>query len=258
MVLPKVMIYDVPNDISEEEVRSCLIRQNPYCRPEEETAQQRIKIIKKMAVRDRKVEHWVLECVPEVRDWLMSEGRVYIDWSSCICLSSGHPQDELVRAKKTSSQTQSKQLTDMTQDVKIHLARVQAKFLQLQGKYLEQSQTINKLLTKGSRDVARIQETIVHEVSKLSFPKAQTQMPALSYATIPVARSGKAQEQQAKTRVLLVYPKEEKKEQTSEETKIDLQTKPKPKQMKLQVNRLKNPQRRDRYRSANRPSRRTR
>lgn len=54
----------------------------------------------------------------------------------------------------------------MTQDVKIHLTRVQAKFLQLQGKYLEQSQTINKLLTKGSRDVARIQETIVNEVSK--------------------------------------------------------------------------------------------
>lgn len=70
-------------DISEEEVRSCLIRQNPYCRPEEETAQQGIKIIKEMAVHDRKVEHWVLECVPEVRDWLKSEDRVYIDWISC-------------------------------------------------------------------------------------------------------------------------------------------------------------------------------
>lgn len=62
----------------------------------------------------------------------------------------------IIRAKKTPSPTQSKQLTDMTQDVKIYLARVQAKFLQLQGKYLEQSQSINKLLTKGSRDVAKI------------------------------------------------------------------------------------------------------
>lgn len=61
-------------------------------------------------------------------------------------------------------------------------------------------------------------------------------MPALSYASI--ARSGKAQEQQAKTRFLLVYPKEANKEQTSEETKIDLQTKLKPKQMKLQVNKI--------------------
>lgn len=116
----------------------------------------------------------------------------------------------IIRAKKTPSPTQSKQLTDMTQDVKIYLARVQAKFLQLQGKYLEQSQTINKLLTKGSKDVAKIQETIVHEVSKLSLPKTQTQMPALSYASI--ARSGKAQQQQVKTRVILVYPKEANKE----------------------------------------------
>lgn len=97
---------------------------------------------------------------------------------------------------------------------------------------------INKLLAKGSRDVARIQETIINKVSKLSFLKPQTQMPAVSYASI--ARSGKAQEQPAKTRVLLVYPKEDKKEQTSEETKLDLQSKLKSKQMKLQVNRLSN------------------
>lgn len=58
MVLPEAMIYDVPNDISEDEVRSCLIKQNPHCGPEEDTAQKGMKIIKKMAVRDRKVEHW--------------------------------------------------------------------------------------------------------------------------------------------------------------------------------------------------------
>lgn len=111
----------------------------------------------------------------------------------------------VVRAKKTPSPTQSKQLTDMTQDVKSHLTRLQTKFLQFQGKSIEQSQTIDKLLAKGSRDVARIQETIINEVSKLSFPKPQTQMPAFSYASI--ARSGKTQEQPAKTRVLLFYPK---------------------------------------------------
>lgn len=83
VVLPKVMIYDIPNDISEDEVKSCLVKQNPHRRPEEDTAQKGMKVIKKMAVRDRKVEHWVLECIPEVRDWPMSEGRVYIDWSSC-------------------------------------------------------------------------------------------------------------------------------------------------------------------------------
>lgn len=79
VVLPKVMIYDVSNDISEDEVKSCLIKQNPHNKPEEDTARKVMKIVKKMAVRDRKVEHWVLECIPDVRDWLKSEGRVYID-----------------------------------------------------------------------------------------------------------------------------------------------------------------------------------
>lgn len=83
VVLPKVMIYDVPNDISEDEVRNCLIKQNPHNRPEEDAAKKGMKLVKKIAVRDRKVEHWVLECVPDVRDWLICEGRVYIDWSSC-------------------------------------------------------------------------------------------------------------------------------------------------------------------------------
>lgn len=83
VVLPKVMIYDVPNDISEGDVISCLIKQNPHRRPEQDTAQKGMKVVKKMVVRHRKVDHWVLECTPEVRDWLMVEGRVYIDWSSC-------------------------------------------------------------------------------------------------------------------------------------------------------------------------------
>lgn len=45
----------------------------------------------------------------------------------------------IVRAKKTPRPTQSKQLAVMTQDVKVHLTRLQAKYLQLQGKYIEHS-----------------------------------------------------------------------------------------------------------------------
>lgn len=136
-----------------------------------------------------------------------SYGRNFEDVAEGINLTDRLQQmvAVIVRAKKTPSPTQSKQLTDTTQDVKNHLIRLQTKFLQFQGKSIELSKTIDKLLAKGSRDVARIQETIINEVSKLSFPKPQTQMPAFSYASI--ARSGKTQEQPAKTRVLLVYPK---------------------------------------------------
>lgn len=83
VVLPKVMVYDVPNDISEDEVRNCLKSQNPTLRPNDETIQAGLRLVKRMPVRDRSVEQWVLECNPAVRDWLMSEGRVYIDWSPC-------------------------------------------------------------------------------------------------------------------------------------------------------------------------------
>lgn len=66
VVLPKVMIYDVPNDISEDEVRNCLKGQNPKLQPSDETIQAGLRLVKRMPVRDRSVEHWVLECKPAV------------------------------------------------------------------------------------------------------------------------------------------------------------------------------------------------
>lgn len=111
-VLPKVMIYDVPNEITEEEVKTCIITQNPSRRPEADAALRGLKIVRKIAVRERKVEHWVLECTPEVRDWLTSEGRIYIDWSSCRvkdylsvtrcynCQGYGHPS-RFCKGKRT-------------------------------------------------------------------------------------------------------------------------------------------------------------
>lgn len=111
-VLPKVMVYDVPNVIMEDEAMSCIVTQNPHRRPALDAAQKGMKIVKKMAVRDRKVEHWVLECSPEVRDWLMSDARIYIDWSSCRvkdflsvtrcydCQGYGHPS-KFCKGKRT-------------------------------------------------------------------------------------------------------------------------------------------------------------
>lgn len=111
-VLPKIVIYDVPNDTSEDEAKSCIITQNPHRRPEVDATQKGFKIVKKMAVRDRKVERWVVECTPEVRDWLTSEGRIYVDWSLCRvkdflsvtrcynCQGYGHPS-RFCKGKRT-------------------------------------------------------------------------------------------------------------------------------------------------------------
>lgn len=81
------------------------------------------------------------------------------------------------RAKKTLSPTQAKQLTDMTQDVKTHLNRLQAKHLQLQGQYIEQSKAIKNMANKGSTDIARFQEIISREIAKIALPKTTGHMP---------------------------------------------------------------------------------
>lgn len=57
VVLPKVMIYAVPNHISEDEVRNCLRSQNPPLRPRDETILAGLRLVKRMPVRDRSVEH---------------------------------------------------------------------------------------------------------------------------------------------------------------------------------------------------------
>lgn len=108
----------------------------------------------------------------------------------------------IVRAKKTPRPTQSKQLADMTQDVKVHLTRLQAKYLKLQGKYIEQSQTINKLINKGPKDVSRIQDTIENEMAKLDQPKPSIQLP--SHSCTSIADVG-AQPQIAPTAEFLQY-----------------------------------------------------
>lgn len=98
----------------------------------------------------------------------------------------------IVRLKRTPSPTQAKQLQDMTQDLKVDLIRLQAKHLQLQGGYSEQAVTIQ-------------------EIAKIA-PRTMPANPMQpSYSSI--AKIGAAKLQVAKTNVVLVYPKEDKKDQ---------------------------------------------
>lgn len=142
----------------------------------------------------------------------------------------------IVRAKKTPSPTQAKQLANYTQDAKVHLNRIQTQYLQLQGKYLEQANTISKLINKNTKDIAKIQETIIKEVSKINITNLPVNQPTQSYASI--AKAGQPINAKANTKVILIYPKEENKNQSSEETKLEIQKCLHPKRMKLQVNRI--------------------
>lgn len=115
----------------------------------------------------------------------------------------------IARAKRTPSTTQTKQLQDVTQDLKNHLTKLHAKFLQLQGKYAEQAVIIDKLIHRDSRE---IKETIVSEMAKIAAVKVQAAPVQLSYAN---AARGLANHRQPKRTVVLAYPN---KEQSSDET----------------------------------------
>lgn len=144
----------------------------------------------------------------------------------------------VVKAKRTPSTSQSKQLQDMAQDLKIHLARLHAKHLQLQGMYLERSRTVKKLIRKGSTNTHELKDVIAQELAKIAPQKMAMQPSPMTYSAI--AKISQAQPKTAKTKVLLVYPKENKKDQSSEETKRDLRSHLQPQHMKLQINRMSN------------------
>lgn len=144
----------------------------------------------------------------------------------------------IVRAKKIPSPTHSKQLQDMTQDLKDHLIRFHAKHLQLQGKYEynEQATTINKLINKDLINANKNQETISREIAKIAPAQLPFQTSQPTYSTI--AKACKAPTQTPKTKVLLIYPKVGNKDQISEKTKLALQNQIQPHRMKLQINRV--------------------
>lgn len=121
----------------------------------------------------------------------------------------------IVRAKRTPTTTQTKQLQDVTQDIKDHMTKLHAIFLQLQGKYAEQTIVIDKLINKDS---GVIKETIAREMAKIATVQVQAAPVQLSYAN---AARGLVNQRQPKRKVVLAYPN---KEQSSEETATQVKT----------------------------------
>lgn len=78
-VKPKVIIYDIPAGIDKNEVISCIWSQNLKDNLRQEEVAKNMKLIK---ARDNK-EHFVYEKKPEIRNILVKEERVYIDYDRC-------------------------------------------------------------------------------------------------------------------------------------------------------------------------------
>lgn len=141
----------------------------------------------------------------------------------------------VVKGKKTPSITQSKQLTDMTQDAKTHVANLHAKYLLLKGRYIEQEKTLSKLLSRGTASLDTIKSAIAKELASCKQTPSPFPTTSISYST--AAKRG-LEPQQSKNKVILLYPHESKKDQPSEDTKMELQTNLNPQEMKLRINRV--------------------
>lgn len=78
--LPRVILYDVPRDMQEKEVLSCIKKQNQERLSEEDVAA--IKFCFRTGRKDSQETNWVLEVAPQVRDKLLT-GKIFISWNAC-------------------------------------------------------------------------------------------------------------------------------------------------------------------------------
>lgn len=77
---PRMILYDVPRDISEEEIRTCLKKQNRDRFTEEDVAA--IKFCFRTGRKDQTETNWIMEVPPCVRTKLLL-GKLYISWNAC-------------------------------------------------------------------------------------------------------------------------------------------------------------------------------
>lgn len=143
----------------------------------------------------------------------------------------------IVRSKKTPTATQTRQLSEFTDDVKSRVLTLQAKHLQLQGMYTEQSRQLAKFPQRGASSSQDIRQEIRKEFENLRATIQPFPVTRGSYASV-TERGLKEQHPAPPTKVLLVYPKEDNSGKTSDETKIELQTVLQPQQLRLRINRF--------------------
>lgn len=78
--LPRIIIYDVPYEIEEAKLSELFWKVNAS---NLDRGKQIFKPIFKTGPRGKDTVHWVAEVSPAVREEILAEGRVFLDWASC-------------------------------------------------------------------------------------------------------------------------------------------------------------------------------
>ncbi|CAH1406620.1 unnamed protein product [Nezara viridula] len=78
--LPRIIIYDVPSDLEQEKIVELFWTINAK---KLDPNKQHFSLVFKTGPRGRDTVHWVAEVSPAVRNEILAEGRVFLDWSSC-------------------------------------------------------------------------------------------------------------------------------------------------------------------------------
>lgn len=79
---PRMMIYDIPSDLTEKEIHQAIQQQNFEGSDKIKIAQD-FKLSFKTGKRDKPTVNWVAEVTPEIRETLKKRSKVYIGWSCC-------------------------------------------------------------------------------------------------------------------------------------------------------------------------------
>lgn len=82
---PRVVVYDVPATLTEDEFREALLQQNQGIRAAitAEELKTEMRLAFKTGKRDEETANWVFETTARMRNLLMSEGKIFIVWRRC-------------------------------------------------------------------------------------------------------------------------------------------------------------------------------
>jgi hypothetical protein len=80
---PKVIIYDIPADLSNNKLVEDMYNKNFTLAMSKEEFIKGCKPIFKLGPKEGDFVHWVFECEPGIRKILINRHRVYVDLTSC-------------------------------------------------------------------------------------------------------------------------------------------------------------------------------